>query len=330
MSRSLPPSCIVAFLATLGVVGVLEAVGQGGDGPAAGLLVVMTLPLPLLIAVVWGWALLAAGRADRVVGFAAGALAIALIFGSGLVILQVAGHAAAGIIAGLALGRNWRVDVALLGCCLVWLPGIMLTVNEVPVREQLALLRQDILEMRTAQFPESADQEERDKALAAEEGRIDQALDLAGRIYPLVIGIGLLGEAAVTLVLVWLAGRTLGRTRIGWRFGSFSRCRLPFYLVWVLVVGLGLMLTRRPELSGWGLNLALLAALILSIQGIAVQVFVIGRMLSPVGRLVFWTLMGVFFPPLVVASGVILGVADQWLDFRRLDRPENDEDEKVV
>lgn len=330
MTRSFPLSCIVASLATLGVVGALEAAGLGGDSPAAGLLGVMTLPLPLLIAVIWGWALLAGGSAGRAVGFAAGVLGVSLVFGSGLVVLQVAAHAAAGIIAGLALSRTWRLDVALVGCCLVWLPGILLTVAEVPVQEQLELLREEFLEMRTAQFPESADQGERDKALAAEKGRIDQALGVAGRIYPLVIGIGLVGEAAVILVLVWLAGRTLGRTPIGWRFGSFSRCRLPFYLVWMLVIGLGLMLTRLPAWGDWGLNLALFAALILSIQGIAVQVFVIGRMLSPVGRLVFWTMMGVFFPPLVIASGVILGLADQWLDFRRLDRPENDEDEKVV
>ena len=105
---------------------------------------------------------------------------------------------------------------------------------------------------------------------------------------------------------------------------------MPFYLVWLLVAGIGMILARQAPLNWLGLNLALLAALVLSVQGLAVQVFVMGRMLSPMGRLMFWTVMGVFFTPLVIVSGTVLGLADQWLDFRGLDRPDSDVDQKVV
>jgi len=90
-------------------------------------------------------------------------------------------------------------------------------------------------------------------------------------------------------------------------------------MVWVLVAGLGMMVTRLPGVANAGMNLALLAACILSVQGIAVQFFVTGRMMSGPGRIIYWLVMGVFAVPLVMASGVVLGLVDQWWDIRRLE-----------
>jgi hypothetical protein len=39
--------------------------------------------------------------------------------------------------------------------------------------------------------------------------------------------------------------------------------------------------------------------------------------------------MGVFFAPLVLVSGVLLGLVDQWADLRRLDAVPGDDDEVV-
>ncbi|NCQ33730.1 DUF2232 domain-containing protein, partial [bacterium] len=147
---------------------------------------------------------------------------------------------------------------------------------------------------------------------------------------PAMIALGLLAQAGMILGLVWFVARLTGGLTASLRFGSFSRLQVPFYTVWLLIIGLGMMLTRTDPARTIGLNLSLLAGLILSVQGVAVQIAVIGRVLSPLGRMVFWLVMGVFFAPLVVAAGVLLGLADQWLDFRRLAHPETEDEEKVV
>ena len=143
----------------------------------------------------------------------------------------------------------------------------------------------------------------------------------AKKMYPFFVGLGILGQAIIILAGLWLLARAVGAESSPWRLPPFPRWRLPFYVVWTVIAGLGLFLTRWSPLCDAGLNLALLGALVLSIQGIAVQVFVTNRMLSPVGRVVYWAVMGMFFAPLVVVSGVVLGLADQWWDIRRLDAP---------
>jgi hypothetical protein len=135
----------------------------------------------------------------------------------------------------------------------------------------------------------------------------------------------LLGQALIILGTVWLAVRLLGFPRDWWCWPPFAVWRLPFYLVWVLILGIGLALIKVPYVSTGGLNLALLTGLVISVQGVAVQAHVVSRVLPVSGRLVFWTVMGVFFLPLLLASGLVLGLADQWLDLRRLSEVDLDE-----
>jgi hypothetical protein len=56
----------------------------------------------------------------------------------------------------------------------------------------------------------------------------------------------------------------------------------------------------------------------LSVQGLSVQIHVMGRMMPPWVRILFWGLAAVFLAPLIVLSSALLGVVDQWLDMRRL------------
>lgn len=85
--------------------------------------------------------------------------------------------------------------------------------------------------------------------------------------------------------------------------------------MWVLVAGIGLMLTRRAPWADAGLNLAVLAAAFLGVQGLAVQYHLSRRFLPPVMLVVYWALMGLAFVPLV-ATSVLLGLLDQWRDLR--------------
>lgn len=317
-----------AVLVTLGGTWLYAAMEGAVPGQAdqAALAVMVMLPLPLLISALWGWSALAARPFIPVLGAALGAVAAGGWWGSGPAVLQVAASVAAGLVAGLALGSRWRLDAALGLCALALLPAILYAVSQVPVEQQLRALREQMLTVLEGNLPQQAEPAQRELALAAERQRLDQMVQVAGRLYPLGIGVGLLGQAGIILLAVRLLAR-LGGGIAGWRFGSFARLRLPFYMVWLLIAGLGLLVSRTPGPGTAGLNLALLAALALSLQGLAVQIFVVGRLLSPVGRLVFWTMMGIFFAPLVLVSGALLGLADQWLDFRGLDRVQKDEDQ---
>jgi hypothetical protein len=187
------------------------------------------------------------------------------------------------------------------------------------VDEQLQIYSDEMLKTLEQNLPADADEVQRSRVMAKEREKMAKVAAMAAKVYPFVLGVGVLGQAGIILALLWLVVRAVGLRPYGWRLPPFSRWRVPFYVLWVLVVGLGLLITRRAPLASIGLNLALLAACILSVQGIAVQFFVTGRMMSTLGRVIYWTVMGVFFVPLVVASGVVLGLADQWWDLRRLD-----------
>ncbi len=288
---------------------------------AAGLLALLLVPVPIVVSVLWGGAVIAA-RPHRLVLLAAAAwLVPALLLLPGGAVWPLASHMAAGLVAGFALGARWRLDAALAGIALVLLPLTIWSVVELPVGEQLDMIQEELRPMLEETLPATADETQREAALATEEARLGKALDLMARIYPFILVGGLLGQGLMVLVLSWLVVRIFGWRVPSWRPPPFIRWRLPFYLVWTLAVGVGLLVTRRPEAMAVGLNLALLSALLLSIQGVAVQFHVSARLLSPLGRVVFWTMMGLFATPLILVGGVTLGLADQWLDLRGLDRP---------
>ncbi len=323
---------VLATLISVMAIVALQTASVGGDASrqTGSLLAVLALPLPLFLSVLWGWAMLALQPRRWVPLAAAVALAAAGLWEHGPMLWQAASNMAAGLVAGWALQKRLRPDAALVLCAGLLVPMVAVGLREMPVSDQMAMLRQDMSSMMEARVPAAADEAQREKALALEMKKFDAALHAAAKVYPLMMALGLLTQAALILGLVWFSARLTGGLTQGWKFGSFSRLRLPFYTVWLLIAGLGLLLTRAEPLLSVGLNLALLAALVLSVQGVAVQVAVMGRMLSPLGRFLFWFVMGVFFAPLVLASGVLLGLADQWLDFRGLDRPVIDDDEKVV
>ena len=325
------PLVLVAVI-TVPVIVVMQVATDGGAAQAqtGGILAFLALPLPLFLSVLWGWSLMALHPRRLVPVAALVALAASGLLRPGPMVWQAMVNMAAGLAAGWALHRRLRPDAALVLCAGLLVPMVAVAIREVPVDDQLAMLRRDMSTMMETRVPASADKDQREKALALEMERVDAALKVVAKVYPLMMALGLLTQAALILGLVWFSARLTGGLTDRLRFGSFSRLRLPFYTVWLLIAGLGLLLTRAEPLLTVGLNLALLAAMVVSVQGVAVQVAVIGRMMSPLGRFLFWLVMGVFFAPLVIASGVLLGLADQWLDFRGLDRPVIDDDEKVV
>lgn len=310
----------LAATVTFVVAWVLAQAGAdlAAGGPAAGLWLLVALPAPLVVAVFWGLAVW------REQGFLrlGGALAAWLVAGHILLTAaetwQMSANVGAGLIAGLVFRRNWRLDAALLGVAAVLAPLIIWAAVQMPVREQLAAVSDQSLKMLEQQAPPGTDPAELQKAREIGRQRLAQLTDLTARLYPSLIGAGLLGQAAVILLLVRVTGRRQRLPAPARKLPAFAQWRLPFYLVWALAVGIGLMVTRRAPLADAGLNLVVLTAALLSLQGLAVQFHFTRRFLPPVGMVIYWTLMGLAFLPLVVTS-VLLGLADQWRDLRRLD-----------
>ncbi len=330
LPRSRPgylPSLLAASV-TL-VLTAVYAAAAGGSEPLGGLRVVLLLfliPLPIGLSVIWGSAALTS-RPFRAVVVGAGVwFALSWFLLPRDVVWQLAGNVAAGLAAGLALGLRWRLDAALAVVVAALLPVIVWTVIQVPIREQLDVASQEMLNLIGESLPEGSSEDQRTEAMEEGKRNLEEISSQVERIYPYVIGLGLLGQAGIILVLVLFPVRRLGFAVQGWKLPPFSRWRLPFYLVWLLVLGVGMVLTRAPYAATAGLNLTLFVASILCVQGISVQFHVTNMMLSRMGRLVYWVVMGALFAPLILISGVVLGLVDQWVDLRRLQVRHDDED----
>ncbi len=328
-SGYLPPMLAAAVTLILTAAYAAAAGVTDPAGPVAGLAMLLLIPVPLGIAVIWGSAVLTCRPFQAAFVGALVWLVLSYFLFPRDIVWQMSGNIAAGLVAGVALGRRWRLDLALAAVAAALLPVIVWTVVQVPVTEQLGLVTDQMLSVLEDNLPAGANEDQRILVLAEEKRNLESMAALAEKIYPFVMGVGLLGQGGIILALVLFAVRRLGFALAGWPLPRFSRWRLPFYLVWLLALGIGLMLTRAPYVATAGLNLALFVACVLSVQGIAVQFHVTSRMLSKLGRLVYWLVMGFFFAPLIMASGVALGLVDQWVDLRHLRTGSGEDDGNV-
>lgn len=314
------PTAYLSALAALITLAVAWGLARAGadmetGGPGVGLWLALAVPAPVVVSVAWGWATLAETRWLRLLAAVAAWLAFGHVLVSAADTWQMTTHVAAGLVAGAAWRRGWRPDVALLGTAAMLAPLAIWAAVQMPVHEQMAAIGDQSLKVLEQQAPPGTDPAELAKAREIGRQRMTQLTDLATRLYPSVIGVGLLGQAVLLLLLVRLGGRLLAVTVTGRRLPPFAQWRLPFYVVWAMVAGIGLMLTRRAPLADAGLNLAVLAAAFLAVQGLAVQYHLSRRFLPPVMLVIYWTFMGLAFVPLV-ATSVLLGLFDQWRDLR--------------
>ena len=286
------------------------------DG-SAGWVIPLLLVLPFLVSALWGWALLVGRPRKLVLGMAGVLLVLGLIGMPRDITWQVVGNAAAGLAAGLALGSRWRLDAGLLAVTACLAPVLIWSAVQVPVRENLEMFRAATLESMEQTLWIDLSEEQRSEARLRESSRLDEAVDVMERIFPAMLTVGVFGQAGFILFLIaWLSRLSGGAP--GLRGGGrFTEWRLPFYLVWSLVLGVGLMLTRLPYLATFGLNLVLFAGLLVSIQGLAVQAFFTWHLLPGPMRVMFWLVMGMPLVGMLLVSSVALGLADQWIDMRR-------------
>jgi hypothetical protein len=120
------------------------------------------------------------------------------------------------------------------------------------------------------------------------------------------------------LVMVVVAGRLAARRGVQVMVLPASSWRVPFASVWCLAIGLGFLAVRHSTAVTIGANLACVATALLAVQGAAVLLAASER---GFGRAARWLVLGLFVLtalPFVMVLAALIGLADQWVDFRRL------------
>lgn len=239
----------------------------------------------------------------------------------------LATYVVAGLVGGAALGRGWSSLAVVVLIAAVMVPGLLLGLREAPVNDEFAVLAGALRESFTTRLPADAPEAERVASLAEFERQLAGALKVSARIWPSLLALGLLMQGALGLGLGRLLTRAGGRRLAPLARRPFAAWEAPGAVVWVLAVGLLLLLAGGETGGLAGLNVTILAGVVLAVQGVAVQVWVTQKFLSPAARAIYWLLAAFFIAPVVVAAGAFIGLMDQWWDLRKLRRgPEQAEE----
>jgi hypothetical protein len=129
-------------------------------------------------------------------------------------------------------------------------------------------------------------------------------------LFPAILSLG-------TLAALGLAWWMYGRWARGWSrpLGRLKDFRFSDHLVWLLIGGLALAILGFGE--GWtraGSNTVVFMGALYVLRGAGVILFVNGGM-SALGAVVF-AFAVLFLAPIVIATMLVVGVGDTWLDLR--------------
>jgi len=214
------------------------------------------------------------------------------------------GPAASGFLASLALAGGWLVA------------GMILVAGgEVsPYRQLLEGLDQALLEALN-QYRANRDIDA--GTLVVVETTIGQMRGIVPAVLPGVLG-------GLILVIVWttMAIGKIGLERVAGfsAWADFRAWALPERLIWlVIVAGLGIM-APWPPLPKIAINALLLLAIVYCFQGMSVTVFFMEKWKVPLLLRSFIYVM-IIFQSLGTVALLFLGIADIWIDFRKLKKP---------
>lgn len=255
---------------------------------------------------------------SRVVLGGIGVVVAALAVAGAAVAVPLAEYIAAGLAAGWGMLRRWAWSSVIAVVAVTLAPLAIWLAVATPIEELVTAQVEHERGTIAAALPRDMDGADREAALSEQEQRLDEFARIAVILWPGCIALMLVTVAFAIVAMAyggvrWLAAGNGARPAV-----PFERWRLPFGLVWLLVIGLALVVTRQEEARVAGINVVFFAAVLLAVQGVAVQVYVVGRVVGTRWQILFWCVAGVFFARLVLAGGAVLGLADQWFDIRRL------------
>lgn len=138
---------------------------------------------------------------------------------------------------------------------------------------------------------------------------LDRAVQFQSALYPALLGLATLAA----LALAWWGQRRLALQDVQ-PLGRFREFRFPDALVWLLIAGIVLLAAPIGALaSRAGSNLLAFMGALYALRGLAV-IWVLGSP-GPLG-LVLGGIAAVLLYPLALATAVVVGLSDTWLDIR--------------
>lgn len=140
-----------------------------------------------------------------------------------------------------------------------------------------------------------------------------QMAELQWRLFPALLA---LQSIAALGLASWLLGRIRGVTGGAFRVGPLRDFRFSDQLVWLLVLGLVLLLLPLGAVGARaGANALLFMGALYAVRGLGVLWFLLGGAPSAV-TILFGVFALLFLYPLVLATAVLVGLSDTWLDVR--------------
>lgn len=131
----------------------------------------------------------------------------------------------------------------------------------------------------------------------------------------------------VILALVWftmvVGNLLLLRTGGNAPWPDYRYWQLPEKLVWLLILAAGMILMPVPLVRAIGINLVILLSVVYCFQGLAITIFFMNKWKVPILFRSFFYVM-IVFQSLGTLALLILGIAENWIDFRKL-KPEQEE-----
>lgn len=310
-------SRVVLVVAVLVTLGLMAGASRDESLAAAWVATVGNLVIPAL----WAAVVMSSPRRDHVL--------MALV-GTGLALLALNGWrdgatgacwAASGAAGGWALTRHWRV-LPILGVAAALLaPTLALQLDGDSFVETFEALHAESRQAFEENIGSGVSDADRRTLMANYDETAEAMLALQRLLWPGLVVLGLLTQSALCLCLGWLVARMLMPQPPRPAVRPWETWRAPFFSVWTLIGGLAAAVLGREPLAMLGWNLVLLAGLVLALQGLAVQAWLVRRVLPPVARALFWLAAALFLAPLMVAAGAVIGLADQWLNLRRIPDP---------
>jgi hypothetical protein len=311
VSRAALPACVAA--ATIGATAFLVLTGD-----EAGSVTILLGLVPLTVSAAWGFSYLVSGSPRRHVIAVGGTLVVSLALTTAGAALTMFCYVVSGMVLGWSLRRSLRPDVT-LGLALIPLIAVAVWVMvQWPSDQILADFNAELTRTLKESLPAGSDDASQLALLEEYERIIGTLTRIMSTVWPGTVLLGLLAHVGLVYLLVrWLA-RVVRRDLILLAVPSFHQWRVPFYLVWLLAIGLVFILSRAGDLPRFGLNLVLVTAVLFSVQGLAVQVNLLSRVFPPWARILFWAAAALFFAPVILFTSVLLGLVDQWFDLRRM------------
>ena len=143
---------------------------------------------------------------------------------------------------------------------------------------------------------------------------------LLPKIFPGLLAGMVLITVSMNMVICRSVMRRLAPEKVFWP--PYSDWRLPDKAVWLLISAFALLLVGQGGVKNVGSSLILVSGLLYFFQGAAVVIHVLNRWNFPrTFRLFVYVILALQRYGMLLV--VIVGIADTWADFRKLDHEEN-------